>query len=164
MALVSSARRILPWCAAAAAACVIGTSVWGAEKGAAADEADILAVMARGADAFNRGDAAAAAAVYASDADLVNVRGDHLKGQAEIERGLARAFATRYSGARIKRGEVDIRFLRPDVALAYVTNEIAVAGEGGAPTVHREIGLRVFVKDGGTWRIAALHNTPLPVK
>jgi uncharacterized protein (TIGR02246 family) len=128
----------------------------------AADQAAIRDVMARGAEAFNRGDAPAAAAVYASDADLVNVRGDHLRGQAEIERGLARALATRYKGARMTRGEVDIRFLRPDVALAYVTNEIAVAGEGGATTVHREIGLRVFVKEGGTWRIAALHNTPLP--
>src|SRR5262245_27863630 len=135
MALVSYERRILPWCAVAAAAFVIGTSVGRAEKAATPDQAAILEVMARGADAFNRGDAGAAAAVYATDADLVNVRGDHLKGQVEIERGLARAFATRYSGARIKRGEVDIRFLRPDVALAYVTNEISVAGEGGAPTV-----------------------------
>jgi hypothetical protein len=30
--------------------------------------------------------------------------------------------------------------------------------------VHRELGLRVFVKDGGTWRIAALHNTPLAAR
>jgi len=162
MTAVSSRRRIVSGCVTVAAACTLATSAGRAEEGG--DEAQILAVMARGADAFNRGDAAAAAAVYASDADLVNVRGDHLKGQAEIERGLARAFATRYKDARIKRGEVDIRFLRPDVALAYVTNEIAVAGAGGAPTVHRELGLRVFVKDGGAWRIAALHDTPLPVR
>ncbi len=161
--MASFRRRILPWCAAAAAACAIGTSVGRAEKGTGADEAEIRKVMAEGADAFNRGDAAAAAAVYASDADLVNVRGDHLEGKAAIEAGLARAFATRYKGARMTRGEVGIRFLRPDVALAYVTNEIAVS-EGGAPTLHREIGLRVFVKEGGAWRIAALHNTPLPSK
>jgi uncharacterized protein (TIGR02246 family) len=156
-----SGRRALAWCVAVAAACVIGTSAARAQRNTAGDEAEILAVMARGADAFNRNDAAAAAAVYASDADLVNVRGDHLKGAAAIEQGLARAFATRYKDARMKRGEVSIRFLRPDVALAYVTNEITVAGEGGAPAVHRELGLRVFVKDGGAWRIAALHNTPL---
>ena len=129
----------------------------------AEDEAAIRSVMAKGAEAFNQHDAAAAAAVYAADADLVNVRGDHLKGSVAIERGLERAFATRYREARIKRGDVTIRFIRPDVALAYVTNEISGAGEagsGGAP-VQREIGLRVFVKDGGVWRIAALHNTPV---
>lgn len=163
MPRVSWGRRIVCGCVAAAVACAIGTSVGRAEKGTAADEADIRKVMAQGADAFNRGDAASAAAVYASDADLVNVRGDHLQGKAAIEAGLARAFSTRYKGARMTRGEVDIRFLRPDVALAYVTNEIAVTGEG-APAVHRELGLRVFVKEGGAWRIAALHNTPLPVK
>ena len=161
--MASFGRRTLPWCVAAAAACVIGSSVGRAEKGTAADEADIRKAMAEGADAFNRGDAAAAAAVYASDADLVNVRGDHLEGKAAIETGLARAFSTRYKGARMTRGDITIRFLRPDVALAYVTNEIAVAGES-APAVHREIGLRVFVKEGGAWRIAALHNTPLPSK
>jgi uncharacterized protein (TIGR02246 family) len=146
---------------AGAVACVTGTSAARAQRDTAGDEAEILAVMARGADAFNRHDAAAAAAVYASDADLVNVRGDHLKGSTEIERGLARAFATRYKDARMKRGEVSIRFLRPDVALAYVINEIGATGEDGAATVHRELGLRVFVKDGGAWRIAALHNTPI---
>jgi uncharacterized protein (TIGR02246 family) len=150
-------------CCAAAASFVIGSSVGRADKGTAADEAAIREVMASGADAFNRGDAPAAGAVYASDADLVNVRGDHLKGSAAIEQGLARAFATRYKDARMKRGEISIRFLRPDVALAYVTNEITV-GEGSGATVHRELGLRVFVKDGGAWRIAALHNTPLPPK
>lgn len=149
-------------CCAAAASFVIGSSVGRADKGTAADEAAIREVMASGADAFNRGDAPAAAAVYASDADLVNVRGDHLKGSAAIEQGLARAFATRYKDARMKRGEISIRFLRPDVALAYVTNEITV-GERSSE-VHREVGLRVFVKDGGAWRIAALHNTPLPPK
>ena len=164
MTRVPSKRSVLTWCVAGAAACAIGTSAARAQRDTAGDEAEILAVMARGADAFNRHDAAAAAAVYASDADLVNVRGDHLKGAAEIEQGLARAFATRYKDARMKRGEVGIRFLRPDVALAYVTNEITVAGGDGAPTVHRELGLRVFVKDGGAWRIAALHNTPLASK
>lgn len=154
----------MAWCVAGAAACALGTSVVRAQKDTAADEAAIREAMARGAEAFNRHDATAAAAVYASDADLVNVRGDHLQGKAAIETGLARAFSTRYNGARMKRGEVSIRFLRPDVALAYVTNEITVAGEGGGPEVHRELGLRVFVRDGGVWRIAALHNTPIAAR
>jgi uncharacterized protein (TIGR02246 family) len=86
-----------------------------------------------------------------------------MKGSAEIERGLARAFATRYRNAHMKRGEVTIRFLRPDVALAQVANEISGASEaeGRSAPPHRELGIRVFVKDGGVWRIAALLNSPV---
>jgi uncharacterized protein (TIGR02246 family) len=156
-----SARALGLSVAAFLPALAAGSSGGEARPGQGGDEAAIREVMAQGADAFNRHDAAAAAAVYASDADLVNVRGDHLKGSAEIEQGLARAFATRYKDARMTRGEVSIRFLRPDVALAYVINEISATGEDGAAAVHRELGLRVFVKEGGAWRIAALHNTPI---
>ena len=130
----------------------------------AADEAAIRTVMDRGAEAFNRHDAAACAAVYTSDADLVNVRGDHLKGRTAIEHGLASAFAGRYKDAQMTRGPVTIRFLRPDVALAHVKNVITgVSGpegtEGTGGGVQTELGLRVFVKEDGAWRVAALHNT-----
>jgi uncharacterized protein (TIGR02246 family) len=164
MFVMSITRTRILQAATAVLAVVIAAS-WGRSEpsGSAADEAAIRDVMARGADAFNRHDAAAAAAVYMDDADLVNVRGDHLTGKAAIERGLGTAFATRYKDARMKRGDITIRFLRPDVALAYVANEITV-GEGSGAEVHRELGLRVFVKDGGTWRIAALHNTPLAAR
>ena len=154
-------RRIVLRCVAAVGLAASASFAGEQTTSTAEDEAAIRSVMAKGAEAFNQHDAAAAAAVYAADADLVNVRGDHLKGSVEIERGLERAFATRYREARIKRGDVTIRFIRPDVALAYVTNEISGAAEGGGVAVQREIGLRVFVKDGGVWRIAALHNTPV---
>lgn len=162
-------RRIVLRCAAA---CALGAATEAPVARAqaaqradtAAEEVAIRSVMARAAEAFNNHDAAAAASFYAPDADLVNVRGDLMKGSAEIERGLARAFTTRYRDATMKRGEIRIRFVRPDVALAYVTNEISGVPDasGGKAPAQRELGMRVFVKDGGVWRIAALHNTPLP--
>jgi hypothetical protein len=47
------------------------------------------------------------------------------------------------------------------VALAHVTNELSglIAPDGGRPPPHQELSLRVFVKEGGEWRVAAFHNT-----
>jgi hypothetical protein len=57
--------------------------------------------------------------------------------------------------------DVKIRMVRPDVALAYVTNELSglVVPDGRSLPAHQELSLRVFVKDGGLWQVAAFHNT-----
>ena len=57
--------------------------------------------------------------------------------------------------------DVTVRFIRPDVALANVSNELSglVAPDGHALPSQQELSLRVFVKDAGVWQIAAFHNT-----
>ena len=47
------------------------------------------------------------------------------------------------------------------IALAHVTNELSglVGPEGQALPPHRELSIRVLVKDRGVWRITAFHNT-----
>ena len=54
-----------------------------------------------------------------------------------------------------------VRFIRPDVALAHVTNEFSglVSPDGQTLPPHRELSTRVLVKDDGAWRITAFHNT-----
>lgn len=110
---------------------------------------------------FNRHDAAAASAMYAADATFVTVRGDRMNGRAEIERGLASIFASRARTAMLRTLDVSVRFLRPDVALAHVTNELSglVDPAGQALPAHRELSVRVFTKNDGRWQIAAFHNT-----
>jgi len=55
------------------------------------------------------------------------------------------------------------RFIRPDVAIAYVTNELSglVGPDGKAQPPHRELSIRVVVKNDARWKIAAFHNTML---
>lgn len=125
------------------------------------DEEAIKSLMAAATDAFSRHDAKAWAKLCTPDARLVTVRGEFMKGAAEIEKGLAGIFQTRGRNVTLKTLAMTVRFIRPDVALAHVTNELSglVTPEGQTLPPHRELSIRVVVKDHGVWRITAFHNT-----
>ena len=125
------------------------------------DEATIRNLMVQTTDAFNRHDAKAWTQFCTPTARLVTVRGESMDGVDAIEKGLAKIFQTRASKATLKTLDTQVRFIAPDVALAYVTNEMrgVISAAGGEQPPHKELSIRVVVKDGGTWRIAAFHNT-----
>jgi uncharacterized protein (TIGR02246 family) len=124
-------------------------------------EAAIRKIILDMTDGFNTHDGKAAARMYTQDARLVTVRGEAMNGQAEIEKGLTSILTTRAKNAAQHTLDVTTRFIRPDVALAYVTNELSglVAPDGHALPAHQELSLRVFVKNDGLWQVAAFHNT-----
>ena len=125
------------------------------------DEQAIRKVIIEMTEGFNRHDARASTRMYTPDADLITVRGERFRGTTEFEKGLASIFATRAREATHRTLNVSVRFVRPDVALAHVTNELSglIAPDGQRPPPHQELSLRVFVKEGGEWRVAAFHNT-----
>ena len=139
-------------------------SLSGAQQlGTADDEAAVRKVIVEMTDGFNDHDGKAAARMYTPDARLVSVRGDMMNGQAGIEKGLSAILTSRAKNATQRTMDVTVRFIRPDVALANVTNELSglLAPDGHALPSHQELSLRVFVKEGGVWQIAAFHNTML---
>ena len=123
----------------------------------------IEALMVQTTETFNRHDAKAWARFCTPDAQLVTVRGESMRGIQEIEKGLATVFETRARRATLKTLDISVRFIRPDVALAHVTNEMSglLSLEGQPVPSHRELSIRVVVKDQGVWRITAFHNTML---
>lgn len=125
------------------------------------DEVAIRQLITEMTDGFNQHDGAAASRMYTPDARLVTVRGEVMEGQAAIENGLSSIFQTRARNATHRTVDVRIRFLRTDVALAYVTNELSglVAPNGQPLPSHQELSLRVLVKDESRWQVAAFHNT-----
>jgi uncharacterized protein (TIGR02246 family) len=127
------------------------------------DEEAIRGIIAATTDAFSKHDARAWAQYCTEDAQLVTVRGESMKGRAQIEKGLATIFETRGRNVRLKTMDVSVRFIRPDVALVHVTNELGglLSPEGRTQPSHQELSIRVFVKDQGAWRITAFHNTIL---
>jgi len=146
----------------------IGIGVSGATGNAqgVADPAEvdaIKALMAQTTETFNQHDAKAWARLCTPDAQLVTVRGESMKGISEIEKGLAAIFESRARRAILKTLDISVRFIRPDVALAHVTNEMSgiLSPEGQPLPSHRESSIRVLVKDQGVWRITAFHNTML---
>jgi uncharacterized protein (TIGR02246 family) len=142
---------------------MLGTaSISAAQQGGSnEDEAAIRKVIVEMTEGFNNHDGKAAARMYIPDARFVSVRGDMMNGQAAIEKGLSAILTTRAKSATQRTMDVSVRFIRPDVALANVTNELSglVAPDGHALPSHQELSLRVFVKDAGVWQIAAFHNT-----
>ena len=125
-----------------------------------ADEQAVRALMAQTTEAFNKHDAKAWASVCTPDARLVTVRGESMNGAAAIEQGLASIFDTRGRNSKLKTLDVAVRFVRPDVAIAHVTNEMSgvVSASGEMQPPHTELSIRVAVKDAGAWKVAAFHN------
>ena len=125
------------------------------------DETAIRSVIVDMTNAFNNHDSLAASRMYSEDADFTNVAGRQAKGAAEIEKFLASGFKTRLKAATQETKDVAIRFIRPDVAIVHVTNQINgfLDADGSIEPPHNELSLRVFQKENGMWRVVAFHNT-----
>ena len=124
-------------------------------------EEAIKSLMLQTTDAFNKHDAKAWAQFCTPDAQLVTVRGESMKGVAEIEKGLAAIFETRGRRATLRTLDIAVRFIRPDVALVHLTNEMSgvISADGQQQPSHHELSIRVVVKEREVWRITAFHNT-----
>jgi len=125
------------------------------------DEDAIRKVIGVMTEEFNNHDAKAAAKMYEPDARFVTVRGEVMNGQPAIEKGLGSILGSRARNASQRTLDVAVRFLRPDIALVHVTNELSglVALDGQVLPIHQELSLRVFVKEADVWRVAAFQNT-----
>jgi uncharacterized protein (TIGR02246 family) len=147
-------------------AVVIGLSGFGVVSqaqnvGSSGDEDAIRKVVVAMTEGFNHHDGKAAAQMYEPAARFVTVRGEVMSGQPAIEKGLASILSSRAKNASQRTLDVAVKFLRPDVALVHVTNELSglVALDGQALPSHQELSLRVFVKEAGAWRVGAFQNT-----
>jgi uncharacterized protein (TIGR02246 family) len=89
---------------------------------AAADEAAIVQLGKTWENAWNSRDAHALASLLAEDADFVTVLGPNgwLKGRARFESVHAGMFPRLFSKSVWTTKEVQVRFLRPDIAIAHV--------------------------------------------
>ena len=123
---------------------------------------DIKQVVADVERGFNTNDAALMNKHVAPDATLVSAMGVRLVGIEEVmaasEAGLAGPLADQYARYEVK----DVRFVRPDVALAYKEAYAVTAGGQPIDLDHTMCALYVLVKEGGRWLIAARQNTLVP--
>ena len=106
------------------------------------------------AAAFNRRDAAALVALFAEDATVVTEWGDVVRGRAEFERGLARAFATLSRGPTIENTPALAAVIAEGVIVSHgTTRRVGLPGVGEDRLAYT----RVLVRRGGEWRLAANH-------
>ena len=98
---------------------------------------------------------------FTADADFVNVYGMWRKGASEIEARQKERMQTVLKDAKITLLDLQIRFIRPDVAIVHQTHEMSgmLSPDGAVMPPHQERGVRVFVKQQGKWLTTAFHNT-----
>ncbi len=107
--------------------------------------------------AWNKGDSRKFAAPFAEDADFINILGKHYTGRSTIEAGHREIFDTIYKGSHCRYAIEGVRFLREDVALAFVHAVLELANGktmNARPTL-------VLTKNQQKWQIGALQNTTI---
>lgn len=125
---------------------------------AAADRDAVEHIVDRLERAWNAMDGAAFAAPFSGNADFVTVRGEHVRGRADIAAGHAAIFERLYPGSTNRYTVDAVRLLRSEVALAHVRAELD-APRGPLAGRHASRLSLVLMRVRGSWEIAALHNT-----
>lgn len=128
--------------------------------------AEISEILQRQVAAWAAGDAEAFGADVAEQVVFTNVVGMFIVGRAGFVSQHAGIFAGFYKGTQMRQTVEHIALVRPDVAVVDTLAEV----EGGGPFPpgfpHHDGRIRtrlqqVMVRDGGRWRVAAFHNTPV---
>src|SRR4028119_908857 len=108
--------------------------------------------------AWNEADGRAFGEPFTADADFINIRGDHLRGQEAIAAGHQAIFDSIYKGSSTDFELVRARELSDDVILAHATAVLS-APSGPLAGEHSAVQSLVLVRGGAGWEIAAFHNT-----
>lgn len=141
-------------------AAICATANMSINAGPRQDEAQIRELQTRQADAWNRHDATAYANLFTEDGDVVNVVGWWWQGRREIESKLSAAFAFAFRQSTLTITDVQVRFVKPDIAIAHVRWTMAGARTPpGIPEPREGIQLQILKKQRGKWLIASFQNT-----
>ena len=131
----------------------------GAAHPSGADQAAIAAVPQQVVAAWAAHDADAFAELFTDDATMI-LPGLYCKGREQIRTHMAAAFAGPYRGTRVTGEPIDIRLLRPQVALLITEGGVVAAGES-EPAADRAVrGSWLVVERDGRWQLAAYQNSP----
>lgn len=113
--------------------------------------------------AWNRHDMAALAALFAEDADFVNVVGLWWRSRAEIEAAHAATHAAIFKDSRLEGDIAKVSRLGPGTAALHVAWTLTgQSGPDSAPAGPRQgILLLVLTEAPGGWRIRIAQNTDI---
>ena len=159
------------------AAVALVSSLWATSVLAApCDAEDVRNVVASFATTWNRHDLDAFGKLFAPDADFVNVQGHLWAGRQSIQAKHAyshgvipadsvgfseenRPYHGIFKNSTMNFDQIDVRFLRKDVAIAHVNWELS----GDARTQNSRHGVFTFVltRENVGWLIAAAQNTEI---
>jgi ketosteroid isomerase-like protein len=139
------------------------------------DEEAARKVVNEIAATWNRHDMNAYGALFTPDADFVNVAGRHWKGRESIQLNTAflhGAIPADSAGVTVPKSacgvfktsswtlkQVDVRFLRNDVAAAHLQSELQ--GDARTKDTRRNLLVMILTKENGRWFVAVAQNTEI---
>jgi uncharacterized protein (TIGR02246 family) len=128
------------------------------QLGTGEDEAAIRAIVNHWQQSWENFDASILAGDYADDADWLNAFGVRIKGGAKIVDFVSKVVKRPTAqGRHTTWSEPTVRFVRPDVALAY--RDYSTVGHkdfsGKEMPERKTHSTWILTKDGGRWRIAS---------
>lgn len=122
------------------------------------DEAAIQDILKQIEIAWNRYDSASIAALFAEDANFIQIFGGQLDGQTAIEASHRHIFNTIYKGSHARFTLRGIRFVRPDVAIVFARAHLQFK-EGNETREMETRPTLIVVKEQAKWQIVAFQNT-----
>ncbi|HEY9413027.1 MAG TPA: SgcJ/EcaC family oxidoreductase [Jiangellaceae bacterium] len=131
------------------------------------DEQDIAAIEQVVADTERfQNDTEGFTRLLTENAALVNYAGRRVLGRSAIHAAMTKALETPLASVYTKNEIVDIRLLRPDVALVSCIKHISderdpSARDAAAPLLEQTSLTFVMVKEVGTWLVASAQTTPI---
>src|SRR5271154_2930143 len=169
-------RAVRKLSTALAAVAMFGSLLANCVLAAPNDADDVRNVVAALATTWNRHDLDAFGKLFAPDADFVNVAGVSWTGRQSIQTQHAYSHGVipedspgfteedrRYYGifknSTLRLEQIDVRFLRKEVAIAHVNWELL--GDGRAQNSRRGVFLFVLTRQNAGWLIAAAQNTEI---
>jgi len=123
------------------------------------DQQEIYKITENFMEAWNRGDAKAAAAFYAEDGVRVGAMGDLQKGRVEIENAYDKLMHKTMPGAKAKQEKGIVRMLTPELAIWQ--GGLEIEKPDGSPAIKGYV-VQVMKKINDKWLILEAHPKFFP--
>jgi len=133
----------------------------------ATQDQEIIGIRAVVAAAENfQSDADGFTQLLTEDVSLVNFGGRRVLGRDDLHQAMTQALKTPFAHVYTRNELVDVRFLRPDVALVSCIKHVSderepTAKDSNAPLSERGSLTFVLVKEESNWLIALAQTTPI---
>jgi uncharacterized protein (TIGR02246 family) len=122
------------------------------------DRADVDRVAASLTAAWNAADGVAFGAVFAEDADFVNIRGGHFTGRETISKAHQEIFGSIYRGSRCVFTLLKTRQLADGLIVAILEAHLHCP-QGPLAGEHNALATAVVRREPSGWHIVSFHNT-----
>jgi uncharacterized protein (TIGR02246 family) len=129
-----------------------------AQQEPAPDEAAIRQAVQLYVEAYNRGDAAAVAALWSDDGEYVSPSGESFRGRKKIEAAL-KEFFKENRGSQLQVSPASVKFPTPGRATETGT---AIVTRPGQPREETQYSA-TYVKKGDQWKLASVREEEAPV-